>query len=94
MPLILKGAIISVERSNDQTRLPIEAHVVVHPIHEDDHSVPKSDKKEQVYEHPNEPGKNTLESNILHIHYRLVPSNSGHTALIPVNKRFQGSIFQ
>lgn len=78
---------ILLERSNDQSCFPIKPHIIVNPIYKYYGPISKTDKKEKVHEHPNEPCEHSLKAKALDIAYCLVAPDSSHRALVDILKR-------
>lgn len=92
--LLFELAIVSLKRANNQTRFAVKSDIVIYPIDKNHHAVAKADQEEQVHEHPNKPGKNTLEFKMRQIYHRLVTAYSGHAALVFIKEGFHRFIFK
>src|SRR5690606_7966706 len=72
----------SVKAPDDETGAPVIAEIAPNPVYECHHFIPKSYQRHEMHEHPDEPGKKSLEADLPHIYHGQVSPYGGHAALV------------
>src|SRR5690606_5762531 len=79
---------------DNKTYTGIESNITDHPVDKCNDAIAEADKRHQMDQHPDPPGKKTLKTNFSDVHHCLVTSYGSHRTFIEIVEFFSRLIIQ